>query len=179
MSNQDKSTDVFKAWFAQTWQNDSLATDLIIFFSLFYYNLFYCKESGIRNYVRNKFCNIQLSELSIFFSADCFSEEEERAPSNWLILSLTMFMAELSTVRPWRPRTYFIDFHWHFHPTCFSVSPLPVRISFIRSGTASLTPPGIFCRFKQKSYKTNCLCSLKYTLGPFSPVFSSSMLDCL
>ena len=32
MSNQDKSTDVFKAWFAQTWLNDSLATDFYYIF---------------------------------------------------------------------------------------------------------------------------------------------------
>ena len=49
--------------------------------------------SGIINYVRSKFCNIQLSELSSFFSAVCLSEERERHPhSNWLIRRFTMLL---------------------------------------------------------------------------------------
>ena len=115
------------------------STDFLynIHLSVFHYDLFYCKEIGIRNCLINKLCNIQLLD---FFSADCFLKDEgERGPSNWLILILTMLFS--------RPRVVF------FFAPAFSVSPLPVRISFIRSGTASLTPPGVFCNLRQsKSY---------------------------
>ena len=41
MSNQDKSTDVFKAWFAQTWLNDSLATDFYYIFFHYFITIYF------------------------------------------------------------------------------------------------------------------------------------------
>ena len=149
MSNQDKGTDVFKAWFAQTWLNDSLATDFYYIFFHYFITIYFITrkaESEIMweiNSATFNYRSYQVFSLPIVF----LRRKKE-------LLQTDLFSASPCS---WRSSALFapedrenISLTGYFRPTCFSVSPLPVRISFIRSGTASLTPPWFFCRFKQK-----------------------------